>query len=234
MDIVKIAALGLTMTSVLALSRPSFAEAPLPQDPSQDRPAATQIQADEIVFHGDTAKRAPKHLLVKAEADKDHRVIMHVSDADAPPAPSAPPAPPASALPPQPPAPPAPLHVRSFVHVEFNKAEKEAMRQAATAEAQRAMAEARKTIAEAHIDQVVTKAMREAMRDMQTALGKAKLSQAETEKAIADAHIDRVVNEAMRKAEQSLARARIEWKTGNDDGPDDEDQPAPPDAPDHQ
>jgi len=225
MDIIKIAALGLTMTSVLALTRPSFAEAPAPQD----QPASTQIQADEIVFHGDTAKHAPKHLAIKAEADKDRRVVMHVSDADAPdapeapdappapnapPPPPAPPAPPASALPPLPPMPPLPP-VRSFAHVTFSDADKTALRALASAETKQAMAQARLAIANAHIDQVIAKALREA----QATLRKTRLSQAETERAIADAHIDQVVNEAMRKAEQSLARTRIEREIVLKDAP---------------
>jgi hypothetical protein len=117
-------------------------------------------------------------------------------------------------------------HVRSFVHVEFSKAEKEALRQAASAEAHQAMAQARLAIANAHLDQVIANAMRQA----EDALGKARLSHAEAAKAIADAHIDQVVNEAMRKAEQDLARVRIQRKVITDTS-DRDDPPAAPDTP---
>ena len=224
MDMLKIAALGLTMTSVLALSRPSFAETPTAEPTGTTAQAAPTVAADAVPTPAPKSLHIVRHVRV---TDNVPPVPPAPDAPDAPLAPVAPPAPPADALPPLPPVPPHAMpHVRSFVHVEFSKAEKEALRQAASAEAHQAMAQARLAIANAHLDQVIANAMRQA----EDALGKARLSHAEAAKAIADAHIDQVVNEAMRKAEQDLARVRIQRKVITDTS-DRDDPPAAPDTP---
>lgn len=187
MDVLKIAALGLTMTSVLALSRPSFAEAPT----ANPAPTATASVAAPNPAPNSTKLHVVRHI--------------RVADADVPPpapdAPPAPEAPPASALPPLPPAPP---HVRTFVHVKLSAAEKAALRAAASAEAQQAMAEARRTIADAHIDETIAGAMQQA----EQALRQAKLNEAQAHQAVANMHIDRIVADAMKKAEEAVRRAQ--------------------------
>jgi hypothetical protein len=227
MDVLKIAAVGLAMTSVLALARPSFAEAPDPTPVTATPDAATTETAPTALDVAATVKpqHGTQHIV---------RQIRVVTTAEVPPAPDAPlapeapSAPPASVAPNAPPAPPVPpARIRNVVHVSFSDAEKAALRRMASEEARQAMAAARLAIANAHLDQVIAKAMRQA----QEAFGKAKLSQAETERAIADAHIDQVVNEAMRQAEDSMARARIEQKSATSDL---SDRPeSAPEAPSH-
>jgi beta-lactamase regulating signal transducer with metallopeptidase domain len=224
MDVLKIAAFGIAVTSVLALARPSFAEVPAASDqtaaPVTTPAGADAIKKPVIVHAPDVGNGTLRH---HARAD-DHGV----ANADViPPAPPAPPAPPepgtAIPEPPAPPEPPTQVHTR--MHIEFSDAEKDELRRAASAETRRAMAEARKAIADAHIDRAIA----DALKKVQAEMGKTRLSQAEAEKAVADAHIDQVVADAMRKAEKALNNARVKMTVilkHKDDGAEDDKAPA--------
>ena len=229
MDVLKIAAFGIAVTSVLALARPSFAEAPAAADQTAT-PVTTQadtgvVQKRVIVHMEDAGNGTLRHHALHARAD-DHGVVNGDVILPAPPLPPVPPEP-GTAVP-EPPAPPVPPeHVRTRMQIEFSDAERDAMRRATSAETRMAMAEARKAIAAAHIDRAIA----DALKKVQAEMGKARLSQAETEKAVADAHIDQVVADAMRKAEAALKNARVKMTItrtfkDKDDGAEDNEGPA--------
>lgn len=197
MDVLKIAALGLTLTSALALARPSLAE------PATD--PAPVVKSDQVA---PLAKGTDQTVIV--DKPVKHRIVRQIvlrdgpPDAPQPPEPPMPPdAPPPPEAAPAPPAPPA--HVRTQVHVMISDADKAALHQLASAETKRAMAEARRAIADAHIDQVIAEAMKKA----EVAMANGHRAEAEAQKAVAAAHIDRVVEEAMKKAEVALKHAQV-------------------------
>jgi beta-lactamase regulating signal transducer with metallopeptidase domain len=208
MDVFKIAALGLTLTSALALARPSLAEAT--GEPA-GKPAAA-VSPDPATPSVDLVKPASevkpvKHHIVRRIVLRDGAPMPDEPppppSPDALPPPPAPPAPGAIPAPPAPPAPPADVHSR--IHIVISDADKAAMKQAASAETRRAMAEARKAIEDAHIDQVVADAMKKARE----AMAKGKNAEADAQQAIAAAKIDKVVEEAMKKAEVALKNAQV-------------------------
>ncbi len=199
MDVLKVAALGVALTAVLALARPCLAEA---DDAKASVTVSKNMQlADEpngpVVAVDD-----------EAPATADTRVTRRVHPAPpAPPselAPVAPPAPPAEAAPPAPPAPPS--HMTAEQRAEFHKAmeiQKAELRRA-QAEIRRATAEVHRVLADAHIRETVEQAMKNA----DAAIEQAKtIKQAEIHRALVEARISETVTRAMEYAQAEKERA---------------------------
>jgi beta-lactamase regulating signal transducer with metallopeptidase domain len=195
MDVFKVAMLGVAVTAVFAVARPSLAEA--------------HEDATVVAQPSDPAPLTQK--VVHAEPDVE-------TSPDVPVAPEAPPAPPSDALPPAPasdaipPVPPAPaLGALPPVppvppHAEFRR---EMQRHAvemrkAREEIRRAEAEMRKAIADADIDGTVARAL----KDAEPGLAKARaMNAAAVQQALAKAHVSEQVAAAMRQASEQIRHA---------------------------
>jgi len=236
MDVLKVAVLGLAATGAFAFARPCLAEESAPK---QNQIDSLKVQADEVVVHRDAAVRAPKNLVVRAEADRSGRAVIHIADAGAPPpppappesdiAPPAPPAPPAPAIDMAPPAPPAmPAGNADLARLHHAMALHAAEMKKAQAEIAKAQAEIQKALANAKIDETVA----QALKDAQPALEQARRVNAEMVKqALAQAHIQEKVHAAMERAkpeiEKAMAQARkaaeeAEERDSDDNNQDDE------------
>ena len=191
MDVLKVAALGVAVTSMLALARPSLAEAR-----SSSLPVAVQ-SADA----GDPAEPA-----------KPAAIPPPATPADLPDAPAAPipPPPPSEAalppLPPAPPLPPKPIDTTEFHHaVTIHRAELRKVQ----ADIRRAQAELRQALDEAKINEQVVQALKAAGPAFEQARA---IHAAEIKKAIADAHIAETVAKAMARVKPEMEKAAAEMR----------------------
>lgn len=210
MDVLKIAAFGIAITTGLALARPCLAEASTTQVRPMENSAPEEQTAVTRIVHNDSdmrdEDRGPADQQVESSEPSD--VAPPAPPAPvapmAPTAPVAPAAPPAPAALPAPPAPPA--HMTAEQRREFHRAmeEQRAEVRRAQVEIRRAAAEVRRAIADAHIDEQVAQALREAEPAMKQAR---EISQAEVRRAIAEAHIKERVAEAMEKARPDIEKA---------------------------
>ncbi|MDR3526627.1 MAG: M56 family metallopeptidase [Rhizomicrobium sp.] len=202
-DVLKIAALGLTATAVMALARPSVAEA----KPEPAASPAPTLVASPVA----SASALQPEPVEKAQKIHQRRIVVLREDA-VPPAPPEPPAPPPApalpALPPAPPAPPAlqvppapPSHVTlrwegpngvKEMHWSFAEQQRAAVaRSIAKAERQRAAIAVQIDLGEA---------MREHAADLAQAQAEIAKAQASVHAALAKANISMVVSKALDKA----------------------------------
>ena len=244
-DVLKIAALGLTATAVMALVRPSVAEAKPEAETVAARASQQSAPSEQPV------QKAP-------EARSVHRIVVSTDDA-IPPAPPAPPAlspePAMPALPPAPPAPPAvqappapPSHFTMRWKTDdgidktwegnsaAERAEAEHALAIAKAEHTAAMEKAEIRHATMAITIDLNQAMREHAADFAKAQAEIAKAQAEVHAALAKANISVVVSKAFDKAmakalkevrptiEHARSNAKAEIVIDDDDKDSDKDE----------
>lgn len=197
MDVLKVAALGVAVTAVLALARPCLAEA-------QDARTVVTVSKDVQV------KNEPVEAIDDEAPTTATRRVTRVVPPEAPTAPEAPEAPPAPPSPPAPPAaviPPAPpAHMTAEQRAEFHRA-MEAQRaewRGVEAELRRAHAEMRKALDDGHIRESVARAMAQS----RVAIEQAKaINKADVQRAIAEAKVAESIAQAMEQARPAIERA---------------------------
>lgn len=231
-DVLKIAILGLTATAVMALARPSLAQAkPEPEDKPAVANTENLAKACPEKTNAMTDRKAARVASVAAEAPEEPADLPPAPPA--PPAnivPPAPPAPPAVINPPAPPAPPSHFTVRWKTSDGIDKVW-EGSGAAERAEADRALAAARaehrraialekeqihKALATVHMQVNPADVMREhaadfakAQADIANAQGEIAKAQATVHAALAKANISAVVAQAFDKAMvQAIKNAR--------------------------
>jgi hypothetical protein len=221
-DVMKIALLGLTATAVIALARPSLAEAKAVAEPSPLVAPASSAQ--------------PARIIAAAEAPEAPAAV------DVPPEP---PAPPAFAVPPAPPAPPAvvnpPARQSHFTMRwktddgidkvwEGSTASEHAAAERALAQAEHARAVAQEKAQErqAAVRLDLAEVRREHAADFAQAQAEIAKAQVHVHEALAKANISRVVSiaidnamsKALTEAQRALAHTKVDVTVKVDDNTD--------------
>lgn len=222
MDVLKIAVVGVALTSSLALIRPSFASDAAPQTaaPAVQRPHKAAV-------HTETARHAVVRVETKDDGhgNKTTRQVRIVTQAegedlpDMPPVPPVPPVPPipdAAPVPPVPPAPPVPDH--ASIRVEVSKAlaaHKQDMKRAA-ADMKNARVEIKRALDSAELDREIAEAMKEVEADVARTRAQYGVASKQAQDA---AKIRDVVMRSLQRVKPRIekALAQVEVRFGADD-----------------